>query len=971
VDQYNAEDLIVLLNRIKEKINSHSLRAENAKKKSDIDDLLITFDAASLAMQKVVETFVNPAVDVIPNFDLLYIQISKVHEKYLDLIQAQKVSPQEQDTFLNAYKKVLQSLDTHIIVFANKILSYIESKENLFEINTWLRSLVAAYAKGTKKINTLAVDNEIQFKTYAKLLHVLSDLFVKGVALEGNQSVNLKIIVKRGFVEQRFMTEFENHINTLFNTAKDTNGLIKGLISRAIEFIDNVLLLAQEYMATVDILIVKAYQIQITPVVRLLEELFAMENELVVPELQKFVKRNISAPFSSSTILEDARKLIDPVHAIDFALHVSSTTTGAKATSTVASAGTQEVSSPLMQSIVTLLDEIQSDVHAKLTSMHIPTVVPSFADEYKDMVNAEALYGDTKQEFSKQDRELYKSKTVQVMQSIDAAVMQVALKTALFVCQPGGLFEKQLAYIANVYMSFIQGKSDMFDIVTSAEYNIVLEQAKLLQKLCQEGLAPLKKVSAATLEVGTLKKDVQNLNDFLNSMLNSTLDVKSKNTPTGLCDKLIAKWLKFFEDWKKSVKKSTVAEIQKMQSKLKPAIDLLYCYQEVITVLKTVSQHMPILHTELQNSFIETIKNILDPAQAHAFIEVSVNSDSMQSKQTVAAGGALTVAAKTTPTSPSNTGSTQKTDKVSSESNSVKKVSPTFTVLENFTKLKNDFASAVTRLDLAKGVVPDIQQFFDSVEKGKDSFEFDTALQAVSTEDVAKVEAVYQGLLLFGMQQAFKIGKSALEYGNSSMGLLVKDLLTVLKTYETDSKKIAGMKKDQALKNVCDRIKVFDGLYTKSIFTLSAIKGIKAKGTIDDLDAFLKQLNILVDSTIKNNKYVGLLNQLIDAWQLLFNECLSYMKTLTVDQVITFQQELVYLQDVCVLLDKFVTKTISIVDGERVKIKNGLINSSFSATLQKITKRENAALYAKGSSGESTDVQRALISLSDSGSKKK
>lgn len=276
-------------------------------------------------------------------------------------------------------------------------------------------------------------------------------------------------------------------------------------------------------------------------------------------------------------------------------------------------------------------------------------------------------------------------------------------------------------------------------------------------------------------------------------------------------------------------------------------------------------------------------------------------------------------------------------------------------------------------MNVAKGVIPEIKDFFDMLEAIKDDFEFDSALQAISTDDNAKVEAAYQELLLFGLQQAFVIGKGALEYGNSSLKAIVKDLAGLLKTYEADTskKKIAEIKKDQAFKAVCDRIKAVDDLYNKSVFQLVKVKAITVKGTINTLDAFLAQLNILVDSSMKNNAYVGILNQLLEEWQTLFNDVLGCMKTLTVDKVIAYQQDLLFLQDTCTLLDKFVAKLILIVDGKRVTIKKGVIASAFADTLQKITKKENASSYAKGSSAETGDVQRALISLTDSMSKKK
>jgi hypothetical protein len=340
----------------------------------------------------------------------------------------------------------------------------------------------------------------------------------------------------------------------------------------------------------------------------------------------------------------------------------------------------------------------------------------------------------------------------------------------------------------------------------------------------------------------------------------------------------------------------------------------------------------------------------------------------MQGKQVVVTGKSLTAPAPTVPVITSDKTTTQKTtEKSSLATTSAKKASPVTTALESFAKLKNDFSTAVDKIDMAKGLIPDIQQFFDSVEKSKDSFEFDAAVQVVNADDTAKVETAYQALLLFGIQKTFVMSKIALEYGNSFIGTLEKDLRALLKTYEADNKKIAGIKKDQTLKDLCDRIKTIDDLYNKSIFKLAGIKTIKIKGPIDSLDPFLKQLNMFVDSTMKNSKHVGLLNQFLDTWQLLFNACLTHMKMLSVEQVVTYQQELLILKDTCFLLDKFVTKLLSIIDTERVKIKNGLLSSSFGAALQEITKKENAMRYAK----VEQDVQRALISVNDAAGKKK
>lgn len=643
IDSYGAEELILLLNTIKQKIDAHS-SSDAANKKGLIHDLLVTLDTAPVAMHKAVEAFVNPVTDTIPNIGALYGQIEKTYAKYLDLIHGQQIGTKEQDDFLHEYDKTLKDLDTQTIIFANKILTYIENQDNLQAINTWLKKLVSDYAKGTKKISTLSVDNENQFKIYAKLIQVLSLLFAKGVALEG-QSTNLDTIVKRALVEQRVLTNFENHLNTLFNTAKDTDGVLKGLVSRAIEAIDSILLLAQEYMASMDVLIVKAYQVQITPLVQFLEQLFAMENELVVPELQKFVKKNVSNPFSSTTILEDARALIDPAHAESLAVHISTVSK----TNALPTQASLQGSSQFMNDILAVLDNVQHDVTTKLASVAIPNTIPSFADQYAHVVQAEELYHDAKQEFSTQDKDAYKLKSLQILQSIDTAVIQVALKVATFICQQGGLFEKQLAYIDTVRTKLKNGQTTVVDVVQSKDFAAVLKDAQLLQKICQKGFLSLKVINPAIFQLEAVKKDVGALNSLLNKMMDSSLDVKTKNAPNGLCDKLVAAWINFFDDWKQSVKKSTLDTIQQVQRQLKPILDLLSCYRTVINTLQEAAVVMPIVNKGIPSNFMDTIESMLNARNAASLIELSVENSTMQPKQTTVAGNLLTPTAKTIP----------------------------------------------------------------------------------------------------------------------------------------------------------------------------------------------------------------------------------------------------------------------------------------------------------------------------------
>ena len=96
------------------------------------------------------------------------------------------------------------------------------------------------------------------------------------------------------------------------------------------------------------------------------------------------------------------------------------------------------------------------------------------------------------------------------------------------------------------------------------------------------------------------------------------------------------------------------------------------------------------------------------------------------------------------------------------------------------------------------------------------------------------------------------------------------------------------------------------------------------------------------------------------------------MKTLAVDKVIVYQKDLLFLQELCSVVDRMVDKINMVVDGKRITIKKGMISAAFSPLLEKITKKENASQYAKGSTAQvEGDVQRALIPLSEAVKQKK
>lgn len=956
IDTYGADELIVFLNTIKKKVDQH-INTSVTSKKSELDGLLVTLEAASLAMHKVVNAFSNLIQDTIPNIGALYNEVQKTYNNYLSLVENKKIGGNEQDIFLKEYNDTLKDLDTEAVQFINKILAYMVAKENLPDINTWLKATVASYAKGVKKMNTLVTDGETKFKLYADLVKVLTDLFIKGVGLKG-QTINFNKIVKRGLVDAKVMNECESYINMLFNTAKDSNGTVKGLVSRAIEAVDSLLLLAQEHMGSLDVLLVKAYQNQITPLVQLLERLFDMENVLVEPELQKFVKKNVANPFSSSDILAEAQALINPAYAQQFALKIN-------AAKPVELQGAPS----LAQDTLHLIESIKNDVVSKLATLKLPESLPSFAKEYSNLLEAEALYQDMKKDFSVKEKEEYKNKSVHAAESIDIAVIQVAFKVAEYSMQKGGLLEKQLAYIANLYVNFAKGQTSVLNIGNTQEFKTIVAQAQKIKQLFEAGLLPLKNINPAVLQLDIIKKNSTQLISFLNSMYDSSLDVKTKNAPVGSLNKLIATWVKFFEDWQKSVQKSTIEQIQKEQLQLKPALDLLVCYKDIVTVLQTVAKTIPIVHPDMSTDFVEKVQKMVDPAQA----------ESLQEKQTVQTNKPLQSVPITINTGVDlekskevNKSASLKDTKQNTSKIAVKKDSPVQVALDYFTKIKADFIQNVAKIDLAKLVIPSIQDLFAAIEKGKDSFEFDSALVTVTADQNAQVEKAYQELLLFAFQQAFSIGKTVLEKSNAELKDMLKEFKKLLKTYAQDQKKVADIKKDTSLKAIITRIQNMNNMWTLSLYQLIELKNRSVQGTINTLDGFLQQLNMLIDNTVKDNAYVGLLNQLIDQWQSFFNALLGYMKTLPVDKVILYQQELLFLQDVCTIIDKSVARINAIIDGKRIVVKKGTVSAAFGDILQKITKKENASAYAKGSTTQTEDnVQKALISLSDSMSKKK
>lgn len=968
IDSYGADELVALLNTIKKKIEQHT-NASVASRKTELDSLLITFDAASLAMHKVVNAFKNPVQDTIPNIGALYNEVQKTYNNYLTLVESKKIGGNEQDIFLKEYNDTLKDLDTQTVQFINKILEYIITKENLPAINTWLKATVSSYAKGIKKMNTLVTDGETKFKLYADLVKVLTDLFIKGVGLQG-QAITFNIIAKRGLVDPKVMDQCESYINILFNTAKDANGSVKGLVSRAIEAVDSLLLLAQEYMSSLDLMLVKAYQNQIALLVSLLERLFDMENVLVEPEVQKFVKKNIPNPFSSSDILIEAQALVNPAYAEQFALKLSGS-------NTIVS---QQNTPSLAQDIFQLLDSIDNDVLNKLATLKTPDTIPSFAKEYSSLIEAEELYQDMKKDFNSKEKDDYKNRSLKVAQSIDVAVIQVAFKVIEYVIQKGGLFEKQLAYIDNLYVNFAKGQTNVLSIGETQEFKTIMTQAQKIKQLFDVGLSPLKNISPVVLQLDIIKKNGTQLISFLNSMCDSSLDVKTKNAPVGLLNKLVATWLKFFEDWQKSVQKSTVVQIQQMQLQLKPSLDLLVYYKDMAIVLQTIATTIPILHPDMSLTFVETVQKILDTAQAQSFIVASVDTSTMQAKQAVQSNKQL----ESTPTTidqsvvfekskeVSEPLSSKKTKQSSSNKEAVKKDLPAQAALEHFAKVKDDFVQSVTKIDLSKLVIPSVQDLFAAIEKVQASFEFDSALTAVTSDENTQVEKAHQELLLFAFQQAFSIGKTVLEKSNAELKDIIKEFKKLLKTYAQDQKKVADIKKDVALKTIINRIQNLNSMWTLSLYQLTELKNSSVNGTISTLDGFIQQLNLLIDNTVKDNTYVGFLNNFIDQWRSFFNALLGYMKTLPVDKVILYQQELLFLQDICNVIDKSVAKINAIIDGKRIVVKKGNVSAGFGDILQKITKKENAAQYSKESINQAaTDVQKALISLSEAITKQK
>lgn len=958
IDSYSADDLIVLLQTIQKKIDKNT-HADSIQKKQQLDDLLIIFEAASLAIDKVTNAFINPLNDDIPNVGVLYDQVQKNYDKYLVLIESKKIGQSEQDIFLKEYNATLKELDTKTVMCINKVLSFLVQKENLPDVNTWLKSLVASYAKGVKKINTLGSDSESKFSIYADLIKVLTGLFIKGFGLQG-QSVSFKMIVKRGLVDTKIMNECEGYINTLFNVAKDQNGLVKGLVSRAIESIDSLLLLAQEYMSSIDILLVKAYQQQLVPLVALLERLFAMENVLVEPELRKFVLKNIQSPFSNSDILADAKILVDPEHAEQFALK-KDTPTNKQAQVTMPSSFAQDV--------VAVLASIETDIVTKLAALKLPDLVPNFAEQYTHLVDAETLYQDMKKDFTLQEKEDYKAKSLKVSQSIDAAVLQVAFKVAEYLAKKGGLLEGQLAFIATFYISFIKGQAGVLNVENSTAFKAIVADAQKTLGLFNAAFLPLKHMSPSVLQADSIKKNATQLITILNGVLDSSLDVKTKNAPLGLLNKLVATWLAFFDAWQKSVQKLTIDQIKQQQEQLKPVLSLLSCYKDMVDVMQSIAVSMSILHPELSNTFVDKIKVVLDPASAQSLASATVEQSTMQPKQTASSADQLRAQAVTVPVDVA----TENKKSSSSSNESGKKISPAAKALQEFATLKANFTDALGAFDTSKpSSVPRIQDLFVAIEKVKGSFEFDSALVAISADEEKQVEKVYQEVLLFGFEQSFTIGKRVLEKSNGLLSDITKDFEKILKAYAKDQKKSADITKDTSVKGVIDRIKAIDSSWAISFYQLAELKNHSVEGKVSTLEPFLQQLNILVDNTVKNGLYVGLLNELMDQIQTFFNYILSYMKTLAVDKVIVYQKDLLFLQELCSVVDRMVDKINMVVDGKRITIKKGMISAAFSPLLEKITKKENASQYAKGSTAQvEGDVQRALIPLSEAVKQKK
>lgn len=898
--------------------------------KESIDDLLLTLEAATGAVKKYVSSF-DPEKESVPNFTAIYNTIESTRTEYNQLTH--KFTEYEKKQFLDAYNNTIKIVDQQVVILMNNIMKFIASDKGLGPIMNWCNTQLPTYSK---KLSELNLEHDKMLPIIIKLTGVIRTLFETGVLFKDQPNI-LKNIFQRAVAPTNDLAQLSIQMNILFNTTKDTKGTVKGIISKIISSIYDFLELTKKYMVENTELIVQATQKDLQALVPLLDELYSFENTLIVGKIQKYL--SLDSPFSDTNLLNEAKKLTNLSLTKNYALKTEQTISS----STIKS---QKVfSDPFIEDLIATLMSVQKDIATNQASLTLPKTIPSFDKQHEHILEVEKLYQESKHEFTKEDKTYYKNLVQETLNKIDYAQLSIASTCMNYIIKTQNMLPQQLNYIITLFTALKTGDKKTLDTQNNQAFQEALAQADTIKTIFVHAIEPLKMVDKTILNTQSSQKEVTDFLKTFNILFNKTPDPQSKNSPTGLFDKLIALWQQFFNECEQIMKKSSVESVKTFQQLLHPTLTLLLDMFESIEYAKTITTLFNLKTIEIDDHIIDHMTLILDQQNAQTLAQPTTTNASMQKTQPIAQP------------IPSNTPTIKKETPVQ------QKESIAQTAIKNITTTVTTFDNAVKQMPTNNPTNwPDGKTAFEAIIKLYDDYEVDSALHTVSTTDENNVQTAYKK----GLQTAGQGILTIVNNGSQQIASLCQTIIKELAKLSDDlaQKKItaAQINTHPGIASLKTNITTIETIVTQTIMQADALRHLPPTITLTNNTAAQESLNKLIDDVIKNKTKHGLLDQLTEAILTIFNDCVAYMKTIDIQQVKTYQQSLLFLKEPCNKMDTIIKNIQSIGSIKLLSIKNNSLIGQLEGVYQQITDQTKATKFAKGST-EGFDVQKALTSL--------
>lgn len=908
------------------------------KKNIRTDDLILELRAIDTRFGKIVEAF-SPEKDVFLTLNPLFDEIEKNQKAFDTIVSQTTVSEKDKSAYQKVLTATLGNCDLSTFSYMNKVLLFLQTDAGFKDVAVWLDGLLKPYLKKSKKMSEFRLDNNTLFQTYVKLITVLQTLFSEAVLLKSQNGL-LKNMFKRGLVDNKTVGNYSLHLNNLFNSNKRADGTCKGLITGMILLIYDLLDESKRVMAELDELVVKSFQQQLRPLVQLLELLYEFENELIVSKVYTYV--SLDNPYSDSEKLTEAKKLIDPNNASLFSLKVLP-----EQQKMTSSSGQQDgkkvyplVSDDFIEGLLETLESIKKDITVKTATILLPNSVPRFNEQEKHLLEVDQLYKEAKKDFIKEDRMYYKNLFLTVADLLNSAKVTVAVATLEFVAKEKGLLYQQLAYAVTLFSALKNGKKAELQLTQSASFKTAFTQLGQLVQLLHEGISDLLQLDPTYFAVHTKEKDLLLLS--IKKLFNDQKQ-QGKNVPLGLMHQLTALWDQFFKEVGVLFEKSSVESIKTFQEMMHPLLDYMIQLFECDNLFIDCAKRFGFSYPFLNDALLDAIEHMLDPLHAE---QVGLQKSSTNDKKP----------SSTTNDSSGKTSDVPKNPTVEKQSLPLK----TQTAIQ---KKLEELQALLLKMDIEKGIIPDLKTAVTEVHKLWTDYEVDSALQKVDANQEALLKKTYdEGLRSFGTMLVSLVKKSV-EY-LVSLKPEVERVYTVFETaYQKDKKIMKDSATNKELAAVLAVIKKFASVMEKTVLQvelLSDLSGIKEA----DFTALTVELEKLVNGTLVKGVAVGMVDILVGYAMDLVKKIIIHMKTVSETEVKAFQQNLLFLKEPFALCDKVFGKLCVLTKLKGLSLKNNQLTVQLSDYYAYITDQKKAAEFCKASADtQEIIIQRALTSL--------